>query len=189
MTCIVGYIENEIGYMGADSAGTGGYSQTIRKDPKVFKVDKRFLIGCCGSYRMTQLLMSSKFNPPKQKSDQTDYDYMITDFIDSVIELFKDNGFLSKENEEISGGKFLVIYKNKLYQIEADFQVGESYSPFDCVGCGDDLALGAMYVLQNYNLTPMEKVKHALLASETFSSGVRQPFLILTTKDESGNDK
>ena len=37
MTCIVGLLDaNGDIYMGGDSAGVGGLSLTIRKDPKVF---------------------------------------------------------------------------------------------------------------------------------------------------------
>ena len=179
MTCIIGYVSNKKVYIAADSAGVAGLSILIRKDPKVFKKGE-FLIGFTTSFRMGQLLMSSKFKPGKQKKSESDYHFMITTFVDSVIKCFKDGGFLTKHNEVLEGGSFLVAYKNRLYEIGDDFQVGEVEDKFNAVGCGADIAKGAMFVLENGTLTPEEKLKAALSAAERFSAGVSSPFTVLS---------
>lgn len=180
MTCIIGYVNNDKVYIAGDSAGVAGLSISIRKDPKVFKTGK-FIMGFTSSFRMGQLLMSSKFKPGKQKSSENDYHYMITTFIDSVIQCFKDGGFLTKQNEVLEGGTFLVGYKGKLYEINSDFQVGEVEDNFNAVGCGHDIAKGAMFILdKNNKLKPEEKLKLALSAAERFSSGVASPFNIVS---------
>ena len=74
MTCIVGYLDKETVYLGGDSAGTdGNYSQHIRKDKKVFQ-NGPFIFGFTSSFRMGQILMSSRFKPWRQKAEQSDYD-------------------------------------------------------------------------------------------------------------------
>ena len=52
-------------YIGADSLGSNGFTQSIRKESKVFK-NGEFLIGCTSSFRMIDLL-KWKFNPPTLK--------------------------------------------------------------------------------------------------------------------------
>ena len=117
MTCIVGIFAGGIVYMGADSAGINADSITIRADEKIFILKNRFLIGYTSSFRMGQLLRFS-FRPPPQKKGQNDYEYMCTMFINSVIKCFNRGGFGKRdEDEEISGGQFLVGYKGNLYTI------------------------------------------------------------------------
>lgn len=180
MTCIIGYIHNKKVYIAGDSAGVAGYNISIRKDPKVFKNGK-FIMGFTSSFRMGQLLMSSKFKIPRQKSNETDYNYMITSFVDAVIKVFKNGGFLKKQYDVAEGGTFLVGYKGKLYQIDSDFQVGEIEDDFNAIGCGHDIAKGAMYALKNNNelLIPEDRLKIALEAASRFSAGVAPPFNVV----------
>lgn len=176
MTCIVGLIDNGSIYMGGDSAGVAGLSISVRLDEKVFQ-NGPMLIGGTTSFRMLQLLRY-KLDPPKQTVSQDDMKYMCTDFIDSVRKCFTDNefGYKDERNAFNDGGNFLVGYNGKLYQIWGDFQVGISSQPFDAVGCGKDLALGAMYV--NSHLYPEERIKLALEVASTFNAGVVAPFII-----------
>jgi len=171
MTCVLGLIDKGSVYIGADSAGIAGLSISIRNDPKVFGVAD-FIIGFTSSFRMGQLLRW-KFSPPPQTVHQDDYEYMCTTFIDSVRECFARNGFGS----EHTGGNFLVGYKSKLYNVQADYQVGIPSAPFDTAGCGADLALGALYATEGMN--PEDRVKIALSAAAAFSAGVSAPFNIL----------
>lgn len=61
LTCIVGMTHKGKVYIGADSLGSNGFTQSIRKESKVFK-NGEFLIGCTSSFRMIDLL-KWKFNP------------------------------------------------------------------------------------------------------------------------------
>lgn len=187
MTCIVGYIQKNTVYIGGDSAGiTSRLSKVIRKDPKVFKKGP-FIIGFTSSFRMGQLLMSSKFSIPKQKLNQTDYDFMVTDFIDAVRTCFKEGGYLQKEEKgDESGGVFIVGYKGNLYEIEEDFQVGIPQDIFSAIGCGEDLAKGALYALKEINMDTQEKINIALNAANHFSAGVSPPYnYVSMSKEES----
>lgn len=187
MTCIVGYIKNNKVTIGGDSAGVGGLSITHRKDPKVF-VTGPFIMGFTSSFRMGQLLMSSMFKPPHQKEGQSDYDYMVTSFIESVKSCFKKGGFIQKYDEgDDKGGTFLVGYKGVLYMIENDYQVAISLENYEAVGCGVEFAKGVMFAVdKEKNLGTREKIILSLEAATHFSGGVRPPFnFVEMTKDES----
>lgn len=177
MTCIIGYIDSatETVYMVGDSAATGGYHITVRKDPKVFKSGP-FVIGFTTSFRMGQILMSSKFKPSRQNYGQSDYDYMITTFIDEVRKVFHENGY----NE---GGSFLVGYRGRLYTIDSDFQVGESSDNFDSVGCGEAYAKGALSAVIDHRV-PIKKqdiqraLYHVMSIVTHHSTGVLPPYIM-----------
>ena len=178
MTCIVGFVNKKSKkvYMGADSAGVAGLDVTIRKDLKIFKKGE-FLIGCTTSFRMIQIIRFSFNPPPLIKKDV--FEYMCTDFIDEIRACFKKGGFLEKDKEAESGGCFLVGYKNRLFKIDSDFQVGESVDGHMAIGCGSSFALGSMYSTEHSY--PEYKVLEALRCAAHYSAGVRAPFTILNT--------
>ena len=168
--------------MGGDSAGTSETDIKIRLDPKVFFVDKkRFLIGFTSSFRMGQLLNFS-LKPTLQMKAQSDYEYMCTDFVNSVRKCFRDGGYMGKDKtdgEREEGGSFLVGYQGTLYQIESDFQVGINQDPYCSIGCGEGYAHGIMLNTAKLGLSPKKRITLALEAATYFSNSVRPPFVIL----------
>lgn len=183
MTCIVGLVDKGDVYIGGDSAGVAGLSLSIRADEKVFG-NGPFIMGFTSSFRMGQLLRY-KFSPPAQTVHQDDMEYMVTSFIDACRTCFSQNGFGDKDATR--GGSFLVGYKGTLYTIEGDYQVGKLHAPFDAVGCGSDLALGALYASEGH--PPEKRINLALGAASTFSAGVAPPFVILRLENENKKPK
>lgn len=173
MTVIVGLVDKDDVYLGGDSAGVAGLSLSIRADEKVF-ANGPFIMGFTTSFRMGQLLRY-KFDVPAQTVYQDDMQYMVTTFIDTARLCFQNNGFGDKGATK--GGSFLVGYRGKLYTVSSDFQVGISADTFDAVGCGSDLALGAMYAASK--LDPIKRITTALEAASYFSAGVAPPFRII----------
>lgn len=179
MTCIVGLVEDGKVYIGGDSAGVAGYSLTVRKDKKVFQVGN-VLIGGTSSFRMLQLLQYA-FTLPEY-DPATDLDkYMATTFIDAIRQCFKDGGYASKSNEQESGGSFLIGLRGRLFEIEADYQVGEPLDGYAAVGCGAEIARGVMYATPD--MQPKKRIELALQASERHNAGVRGPFHIEMLED------
>lgn len=174
MTCIIGLVEKGKVYIGGDSVGANvrTYQTIIRRDRKVFK-NGEFVIGFTSSFRMGQLLQYA-FSPPKRHPDQDVFTYMATVFVNAVRDCFKTGGFAEKHNDAESGGMFLVGYQGRLFSIDSDYHVGEAASGFDACGCGESIALGAMYVSEG---TPAKKrILDALAAAERYSGYVRGPF-------------
>ena len=182
MTCIVGWMENDNVWIGGDSAGVAGLFLQIRADEKVFKKGE-FIFGFTSSFRMGQLIRYKLVIPKAEEGQDVD-DYLHTKFVDAVYNCFKDNGYAKIKENEVLGGVFLFGYRGKLYQVEADFQIGKSRAIYDAVGCGAEVALGCLYGLNDCSpgLSPEIKLLKALNAAQEFSAGVREPFHIISIK-------
>lgn len=177
MTCIAAIKEKGKVYIGADSAGVGGYNLWLRADEKVF-INGSFIMGFTSSFRMGQLLRYN-LSVQEQTSTQSDVKYMTTTFIDAVRKCLKDGGYSKIDNNRESGGTFIVGYKGNIYMIENDYQVAMSRYNFEACGCGCDLARGAFHAIRKGKQTPRGKIKTALEAAEAMSAGVRSPFEIM----------
>jgi hypothetical protein len=187
MTCIVGFVDREKRkiIIGGDSAGVAGLSVRIRKDPKVFVKDNRFIMGFTSSFRMGQILHFMPLPVPEQESNEPDLAFMVKKFIPTVKMVFENNwGRMTANGGESVGGTFLVGYKDNLYCIEEDFQVGLCEDDYDAVGCGGDYALGALYAMNTFDgkYKPEEIVECALKTAVYNSGGVRPPFVIKEIK-------
>ncbi len=182
MTCIIGIRTNDKVFIGGDSAGVAGYSISTRADQKVFK-NGEFIFGFTSSFRMGQIL-EYKFTPPPRHPETPIYKYMVTDFVDGIRAMFKDCGYMRKNNEVEQGGSFLVGVENRLFQIASDFQVAENIDPYNATGCGEDIAFGALHVLKPKFKTDEDIHECLMLALEAaayHSAGVRGPFTIVQT--------
>ena len=180
MTCIAGLVEGDKVWIGGDSAGISGWDLTVRADQKVFR-NGPMLFGFTTSFRMGQLLRYALTVPDHDPRVDT-YQYMATTFINAVRECLKTNGWASKTSESESGGTFLVGYKSRLFCIDSDYQVGSPLDGFDAVGCGDNIAKGALYASDH--LTGKERILKALAAAERCCAGVRGPFIVESVSAE-----
>lgn len=185
MTCIVALVENGVVYMGADSLGSNGHTKTVRKDKKLFKLKDTdsALLGFTSSYRMGQLLMYASGLIDKRDEPNIDHEYLVTKFIPNIIHLFENGGYNRNHSGEKKGWTFLLAYKDKLYNIQSDYQVGESSLNYDACGSGEDHALGSLHSTEGLDLTPQERIVKALKAAQEFGVGVQAPFYIMNTKD------
>jgi ATP-dependent protease HslVU (ClpYQ) peptidase subunit len=174
VTCIVGLVDNGKVYIGGDSAGVAGLKLAVRADQKVFH-NGPMIFGFTTSFRMGQLLRYAFTVPDHDPRVDVDR-YMVTTFVDALRTCLKAGGFAKKTNEEESAGTFLVGYQGRLFRVEEDYQVGFNVVGFDAVGCGEQIAQGALYASQGN--PAQERVKQALEAAEYFSAGVRQPFVV-----------
>lgn len=174
MTCIVGFVEGDRVWIGGDSAGVAGWSMTVRADAKVFR-NGPMLFGFTSSFRMGQLLRYALKVPHHEPGMDIEC-YMATSFIDAVRECLKTHGFATKTNDAEAGGSFLVGYKGQLFNVAFDYQVGRPLDGFDAVGCGDEVARGALFA--SPHLSGRDKALMALKAAERMSAGVRGPFYV-----------
>ena len=136
-------------------------------------------MGFTTSFRMGQILRHHLSLPTPLEGEEN-YAYMVKQFIPAVKEVLASHGFERSINGRDEGGTFLAGYRGGLYLIDSDFQVGTVENPYQAIGCGDDLVLGAFYALSFYEMTPEERITTALEAAAEFSAGVRGPFTVLS---------
>lgn len=174
MTCVVGLIDRDGVYVGADSAGVSGWDLIVRADPKVFR-NGEVLIGFTSSFRMGQLLRFTFEVPLHPEGISTEH-YMATHFVDGVRQCLKEGGYAEKLNEREKGGAFIVAYRGELFIIESDYQVSQPADNFAAVGCGNQVAHGALHA--TVGMPSRNRVELALAAAERFCAGVRAPFRV-----------
>lgn len=180
MTCIIGSSKDGVVYIGGDSAGVGKLDITIRDDVKVFK-NKDMVFGFTSSFRMGQILHHC-LTIPDMTDETSDYQYMVKTFIPEVIKTFNQQDYSKSEHGQVTGGSFLVGFRGTLYAIDSDFQVGIPADKFDSIGCGSELAKGAMAALKD--LDPKERIIKSLEISTYYNGGVRPPFRIEVLGEE-----
>lgn len=186
MTAIVGLVHSDGSvHMGGDSAGVSGWSLTVRADTKVFH-NGPYLFGFTTSFRMGQLIHHA-FTPPKPTAKGLER-FMSTVFIDALRACLKEGGWARKDNDREEGGTFLVGVGGQLFVVQDDYQVGQAADSYAAVGCGDQIALGALYATAGTTMPARKRIRLALEAAERFSAGVRSPFIFLSQRAQTQAD-
>lgn len=182
MTCIVGIVD-DFGsvFMGGDGAVCGDCSIQTIKEGKVFQKEN-FLFGIAGNPRLHAILKYN-FDLPTDNYDDP-LDYLNSDFVSALRECLEDNGFLEIKDEVESTPETWVLigYKGRLFTLDSSFFIAEFDKSYASIGCGSDIALGCMYLVEKIRgdgLTPEVKIELALGASEEFNCHVRRPFTML----------
>ena len=195
MTCCIAYKIKEGIILVADSAGTDeDDNQVLRQDPKIMK-SKNFMFAISGSFRLRDILMYD-FIVPNKSEDETIDKYMRTKFINKFRETCIKKGATKKvdENEELLGN-VIVAYKDKIYQIESDFQVGESIDDFAAIGSGSQLALGALSTLSKlapkyFKKDVIKKTLFDILENvSVYKASVRGPYISIDSFEDKKDDQ
>ena len=179
MSCIVGLVENDVVWIGCDSMSSDETSKLVRKDGKIFRVKNDAIIGFSGSYRAGQIIQYTKgLLNKRSKSEQ---EYLVTHFIPKIVKLF-DKG----DNDETLELEcpFLLAFKDRLFQVDSDFQLAESAVGYDAVGGGAPYALGSLYSTAGTKMKAVDRVYWALKSAEVHGMGIGAPFMIFNTKDD-----
>jgi len=187
MTCVVGLVENGVGYIGVDSLGSNNFTKTIREDSKVFKMKDtdKGIIGYTSSFRMGQLLQYAGGLVDKRDEPNINHEYLVTKFIPNIRNLFSSQGYERNNSGEAQGGSFLLVYDDKLYHIQSDYQVGIPVDGYDACGSGEYHANAALFATEGLDMKPEERIVLALRAAQKFVTSVEAPFHIMNTKDNS----
>lgn len=166
-------------HLGGDSAGVSGLALQVRADSKVFR-NGPFVFGFTTSFRMGQLLRHS-LDPPRPPSRRLSR-FMATTFVDAIRECLKAGGWAARNSDREEGGTFLVGVAGRLFEIADDYQVGERVDGYAAVGCGADVAHGALYATADLGMKPRRRLTVALAAAERFSAGVRGPYAFVASR-------
>lgn len=177
MTVIVGIADDrDKVYLGADSAGSNGYSITSGH-VKMFEGKGGIYYGCTSSFRMIDILQHI-FDPYPYPAEGEDiWKWMCSSFSNKLRECFKDNGYLTKKDEQEIGGTFLCVVKGNLFRVQDDFSVLECPEGYAAVGSGQYHSYGALYATKDMKDTE-ERIRRALLAACTHCTTVSDPIVV-----------
>src|SRR5829696_9208793 len=94
MTCIVGFVDRGVAYIGADSGVSYGHDHmTIQSGRKLFAVDD-YLFGVSGSVRLEQVIRCG-FKPPHWDpvfaSSDNLQEFLISNFVPKLRERLRDH--------------------------------------------------------------------------------------------------
>lgn len=180
MTVIAGIAHKGSVYIGGDSAGSNGFEITPRSDAKAF-LRPPFAFGVCGSFRVIDLIryeLQVEEPPRGRKVDAREY--LVRRLIPALRGCLHEHGaLLSARGEEGMLGPFLVGYEGRLFEVDGDFQVGESARGHSSVGCGSSFALASLWDTGIDRRPPKERVMRALENAAEHSPGVREPFVVV----------
>ena len=187
MTCIIGYTENGVTWMGGDSLASNGSNKFIIDMKKVFKMhdSKNLILGFSGSVRDLNLLQYAENLIDKRDEPNINHKYIVTKFIPNLSRLLSNNG--RNENDKGINGQdsyFLLAYKEHLWKVHFDYSVYNSNKPYEALGSGTFYALGSLKTTEDTDLSPTKKIHKALQAASEFSPGVAPPFYIINTDND-----
>lgn len=176
MTCIVGIVQDNVVYMGGDSAETTEDFSMNQCYDKVF-LRGEFIYGYSGDSRFCQLVEFC-FEPPPI-TEPLDA-YMVSTWVNALRTCLLSGGYLSKTNnkEEIDGN-LLIGVRGRLFHLWGDFACVEYCDNYGAVGCAYQIALGSLHSTKG---TPKKRIETALKAAERYNASVRSPFVIKELK-------
>jgi ATP-dependent protease HslVU (ClpYQ) peptidase subunit len=181
MSCVAAVVENDVVWMGSDSAASDGEDIVILHNPKVFK-NGPLLIGSVGSLRMTQLLQY-RLEVPKAEWGNDIMRYLTVSLVDAVRKAFGAGGYSVNHEDLGSGGIFLVGLQGRIFRIENDLQVFERRGGYEAIGCGSPYALGAL-ALPLPEIQPADRLHRVLAISSSFAAHVRPPYMVMNSEGE-----
>jgi len=193
MTVCIGVINplDHCCYVGADCGVSYDSHHSATDTPKVFHPCDRkdIVIGCAGSIRMANLLMSDdtlfdSFPVDEYKVD----DHLILDLIKLFIPNVKYHAeSLKKENEDFD---LILAIKDRLYRVQSDYSIYESnegmygnYTGVVAIGSACETAYGAMMMAESINpdLPYYDRIKKAIHICSFYNYGITPQSTILKT--------
>ena len=199
MTVCIGVINplDHCCYVGADCGVSYDSHHLSTNTAKVFYLsDKRYsfirkdiVIGCAGSIRMANLLMSDdtlfdSFPIDGYKVD----DNFIIDLIKFFIPKVKIHAeSLKKENEDFD---LILAIRDRLYRVQSDYSIYESndgmygdYTGVIAIGSACETAYGAMMMAESINpdLPYYDRIKKAIHICSFYNYGITPQSTILKT--------
>ena len=173
MTCLIGVVEGNTMYLGADSIGANDDYQLIRRDSKIFR-KRDMLIACTHSFRFRDIIRYD-FELPKHPEGMSVEKYMVTIFIEGLRKKLKDCGHIKIGDGDNSGCGLLIAYRGKILKIENDFQLGQANTDYDSHGSGMYHAMSSMFTTSGYNIKPEERMRLAFESCRRYVQGSCAP--------------
>jgi hypothetical protein len=181
MTCIVALVHEGHVYFGADSLTVSvpsqyhsGVSQTVRKEPKIFR-KQDITFGYNGDVRMGQIL-TYLFEFPEYVPGKDKVVYLVQEFIPALMECLKKHEYPTDD----LGGGILLALGGEIFHIGSSFGICGTKNTYDSIGKASQVALGSLHATEQLVIDPRRRLFLALEATEIHTCVVSKPFWWLT---------
>jgi ATP-dependent protease HslVU (ClpYQ) peptidase subunit len=148
------------------------FSFELREDRKIFRSGD-YIMGFCGSYRVGQILRNFGNFPdlPKNlKNPEKVVDFLIKNLIPEIRDL------LGEHMEDSEPWSLVIACREHFVIITDDLQVGYVTDDYSAIGAGENVALGALSVLNDDHFfgdrTAMERAVAGVYAASLHNSSV-----------------
>lgn len=187
MTAILGLIHRGHTYIGADSIAVGSQDGRMypMKDPKVWR-SGGMIVGAAGRAGYKSAFLAC---PPPRLDRGADALEQLRRWLPRFHKSAERYGLVGQGEDgtpQVDGGAIIGV-RGRLFEVNGTYDVGEVDGPIVAIGCGGDLALGALVTLidgPGPMPGPRGAITFALGMAERFHAFVRGPFVILGTEGE-----
>lgn len=178
MTALIGYADGKTTWIGGDSAAqNGGWARFSIRERKVWQSqDEDMVIGCCGRWRVTQLLQHGLVLPVPNPS-ATPLDYLVLQVIPAIQQLLKAHDETMKTEQ--SGTGILIGYRGVVYALDSAFCINAIEPQVVSDGAGGDVAKGAFQAFLDSGLDPEPAMLKALEIAGKFDLTVDAPYYVV----------
>lgn len=158
MTCIVAF-KTEEGHsvIAGDYMASNGHNFHKVANSKVFSKSDKCAVGYTSSFRMGQILEHYWTLPPRTEGQELE-NYINVTVIESLRATFKTYGYGMKNGLEDLGGNFLLLYGERIYEVQYNYSVLDYDLEVIAVGSGSDAAQAALYCLLPVKLENVEEM-------------------------------
>jgi ATP-dependent protease HslVU (ClpYQ) peptidase subunit len=180
VTCIVAVETRRGVWLGADSAGSNGYTIGPVESPKLFH-NGPALFGICGSFRMGQILRYGLRVPTESLGWDVDR-WIATDFAKALRKAYAEHGWDFVEAGVAEQGNFLVSVAGRCYEIQSDYSFLRSPVGEYAIGSGTYHALGSLHATRDY-ARPKDRLLASLEAAAEHVMSVAAPFVVMRHRE------
>lgn len=146
MTVVVGIRGKRGVLLAGDSQFSTPWSNRKMVDSKVFALSPVLAAAYCGSARLGNILtyhLDALDDPPLGRDEHR---WTVREFIPFLREVASEHGHLHVRHEvdHLGSSAFLLAVRGRLFIVDDDLQVSEHALPYDALGSGEDVAIGAL---------------------------------------------
>jgi hypothetical protein len=177
MSIVVGLVEDDVMYMGSDSAISNDARQLRAKNIKLFKTFD-LLIGGAGMLKTFQILRWNLVVPAHTKG-YTGEEYINLQLIPAIYECIQKNPVPEQsDGEAVTGCNIMVGYQGRFYQIDSYLSCVSADDDFAAIGSGESFALGSLE--STFGMEPFERLGLAMSIAAKYDLYVSDPFTYIS---------
>jgi ATP-dependent protease HslVU (ClpYQ) peptidase subunit len=180
MTIIAGVTHQGRVYLAADSGWSSRYIESAQVDHKVRRLRADVVIGASGPKRFCDVVIQ-RLSLDKCATDRNELPMWIADEIRRICVEIGLN--LNQDSGNYDVGSVLIGVRDRITRMDNAFGIVRDRNPYDAIGSGTEVALGAMHAMtRGEHWSPRDVLRAAVRAAAAHCPSVRGPFRFVSTE-------